>query len=135
MTTNTPINRLKNASFKEVGSWHNASEQANQIQFQPEQISNETNVIYTFVAVANDKNEEVIYVGHTTQSLNHILRCYQKGTGGETFTKINAAIYGKLTNGQVVKIFAFFDSGLLHQGDFRIDLALGLKASLISAFK
>ena len=117
--------RLLHIGFHRVGEWHlNESKPIYTLDSE----SNSCNVLYAFVA-----GTEVLYVGKTTQQLKKRLYGYQNpGPTQYTNIKGNKLISEILVSGKDVEIFALPDHGLLHFGDFHINLAAGLEDSLIA---
>jgi len=117
--------RLLHIGFHRVGEWHlNESKPIYALDAE----SDSRNVLYAFVA-----GSEVLYVGKTTQPLKKRLYGYQNpGPTQYTNIKGNKLISEILVSGKDVEIFALPDHGLLHFGDFHINLAAGLEDSLIA---
>lgn len=122
------MERLTKIGFRPVGSWQLTE---GRLDCALECEGDSRNVLYAFVS-----GREVLYVGKTTQSLKKRMYGYQNpGTTQSTNIKGNKLISDLLLSGGAVEIYALPDHGLLHFGDFHINLAAGLEDSLISKLR
>jgi hypothetical protein len=120
--------RLLNIGFRAVGQWHQEDAKPKYIL---DSESDSRNVLYAFAS-----GTEVLYVGKTTQPLKKRMYSYQNpGPTQYTNVKGNKLISEILLSGGRIEIFALPDNGLLHFGDFHINLAAGLEDSLIAKLK
>lgn len=119
------LQRLLHIGFRSVGKWHlDGVRPVYSLVVESES----RNVLYAFVS-----GSEVLYVGKTTQSLKKRLYGYQNPSPTQkTNVKGNAFLKEILDFGGAVEIFALPDHGLLHFGDFHLNLAAGLEDSLIA---
>ncbi len=117
------LDKLKAIGFVEVGQWR-LLEGGLDYELYP-QYSKARNVLYAFVA-----DDQVKYIGKTTQELHARIENYKYATRSINL-KNQANIIGCLNVDKLVKIFALPDNGLLHYGDFHVNLAAGLEDSLI----
>ena len=90
-------------------------------------MASKTNILYAFVC-----DGEVKYIGKTTGSLSGRMGGYRSpGRTATTNLRNNANIRALLEIGGSVDIFALPDDGLLHYGQFHLNLAAGLEDDLI----
>jgi hypothetical protein len=117
--------RLQHIGFRHVGHWHLT---ASKLAYSLDTERDSRNILYAFVS-----GTEILYIGKTTQSLKKRMYGYQN-PGNSQFTNIkgNKLISDILVSGDTVEIYALPDHGLLHFGDFHINLAAGLEDSLIA---
>ena len=122
------MERLINIGFRKVGEWKALRESISPELFN---LANASNILYAFIS-----NDEVLYVGKTTQSLKKRMYGYQN-PGPTQFTNIKGhkLLLKLLANGRRVDIYALPDDGLHHVGDFHLNLAAGLEDSIISTLK
>lgn len=122
------MNRLLKIGFEFAGHWLLAEES---LTLQLVRHAGQTNVLYAFCC-----DGDVKYVGKTTQSLLTRLYGYRKpGPSQSTNQRNHRLICEQLRAGAAVDIFALPDNGLLHYGDFHVNLAAGLEDSIISTLK
>ncbi|WP_430227019.1 GIY-YIG nuclease family protein [Paraburkholderia tropica] len=89
------------------------------------------NVLYAFVV-----GDEVKYVGKTTMTLRSRMNGYQwPGADQSTNIKCNNYIREALGNNQEVLLYVLPDGGLMHYGQFHINLAAGLEDSIIASLE
>ncbi len=99
--------------------------------FELSQYSSRRNVLYAFVS-----DGDVKYVGKTTQPLYVRMSGYKKpGQGQITNIRNNARIKELLRSNAAVQILVLPDHGLLHFGQFHLNLAAGLEDSLIKVIR
>jgi hypothetical protein len=119
------MNRLLKIGFQCVGRWKMVD---GNLEFELTSHAYSENVLYAFVSNGNIK-----YIGKTTQKLKNRMQGYKRpGPTQSTNIKNKANIEKLLKRGEVVDIFVLPDSGLMHYGDFHLNLAAGLEDSLIS---
>ncbi|BCG46804.1 hypothetical protein GEOBRER4_n1619 [Citrifermentans bremense] len=118
------MERLTKIGFRPVGRWQLTQ---GKLDCALECEGESRNVLYAFIS-----GGEVLYVGKTTQPLKKRMYGYQNpGTTQSTNIKGNRLLNDLITSGDTVEIYALPDHGLLHLGDFHINLAAGLEDSLI----
>jgi hypothetical protein len=116
--------RLENIGFVRAGAWTLAD---GMIAVECAQHSTARNVLYAIVVDA-----EVVYVGKTVQELCKRMQQYR--TPGETQPtnrRNRSAIIRELEARREVLLYVLPDNGLMHYGDFHINLAAGLEDSII----
>ncbi|WP_206036302.1 GIY-YIG nuclease family protein [Crateriforma spongiae] len=122
------MNRLLAIGFQLAGHWILDDDG---LALQMVRHANQTNVLYAFCC-----DGDVKYVGKTTQSLASRLYGYRKPSPTQSTNQRNhRLICEHLSAGAAVDIFALPDNGLLHYGDFHVNLAAGLEDSIISILK
>ncbi len=118
------LNKLIQIGFKKVGNW-TLNDNALSLQIDAEASSK--NVLYSFVVDGEPK-----YVGKTTQTLKKRMYGYEKPSPTQsTNIRNNRLITDDLKAGSVVELFVLPDHGLLHFGDFHVNLAAGLEDSIV----
>jgi hypothetical protein len=122
------IDKLINIGFKKVGEWKLTKDKLSPNLFAEE---NTDNILYCFIL-----NNQPMYIGKTTQKLKRRMYGYQN-PGKSQFTNIrnNQLIKDIITLGSTVEIYALSDNGLLHFGDFHLNLAAGLEDSITNTIK
>lgn len=122
------LDTLTSIGFKKVGVW---SIKNSQLLPNLTAEQNSKNILYCFVI-----NNEPMYVGKTTQMLKSRMYGYQN-PGKTQFTNIrnNQNIKEALANSAQVDIYVLPDHGLLHFGEFHLNLAAGLEDSITSALQ
>lgn len=120
------MNRLIEIGFIKVGFWQITD--GNLKYHLDERFTDVKNNLYAFVC-----DGEVKYVGKTTRLLRNRMYHYSRpGPSQSTNIKNNANIIEMLSNNIAVDIFILPDSGLMHYGQFHLNLAAGLEDSIIS---
>lgn len=120
------MNRLIEIGFIKVGFWQITN--GNLKYHLDERFTDVKNNLYAFVC-----DGEVKYVGKTTRLLRKRMYHYSRpGPSQSTNIKNNANIIEMLSNNIAVDIFVLPDSGLMHYGQFHLNLAAGLEDSIIS---
>jgi len=122
------LTKLTDIGFKKIGSWSNQDEKLVP-NLSSEQDSR--NVLYSFVL-----NNEPVYIGKTTQKFKKRMYGYQN-PGKTQFTNIrnNKNIKDALSNNHTVDIYVLPDNGLLHFGEFHLNLAAGLEDNITKTLK
>ena len=122
------MNQLLKIGFQLAGHWHLLN---NELSLEMIRHGSSKNILYAFVSDGSVK-----YVGKTIQPLRKRLYGYLKpGTSQSTNIKNNSHIKELLTVGAAVDIFALPDNGLLHYGQFHVNLAAGLEDSIIAVLQ
>ncbi len=86
------------------------------------------NVLYAFL-----EDGEIRYIGKSVRTLRQRLYGYWRPSSTQsTNVRINAKIVELLTANRSVDILVLPDSGLMHYGQFHLNLAAGLEDSLIA---
>ncbi|WP_110877647.1 GIY-YIG nuclease family protein [Franconibacter helveticus] len=120
------MNRLIEIGFIKVGFWQITD--GNLKYHLDERFKDVKNNLYAFIC-----DGEVKYVGKTTRLLRNRMYHYSRpGPSQSTNIKNNANIIEMLSNNIAVDIFVLPDSGLMHYGQFHLNLAAGLEDSIIS---
>jgi hypothetical protein len=118
------MNRLLGIGFEPVGHW---VLKGSELAFELSRHASQKNILYAFVS-----DGEVMYVGKTVRSLLTRMRGYKNpGPSQTTNVRNNARIKSLLRSGAAVDILALPDNGLLHYGQFHVNLAGGLEDSVI----
>ena len=119
--------QLMNIGFRVVGRWL-LEEKGTKLSYILDSESNSRNILYAFIS-----GTEILYIGKTTQPLRKRMYGYQNpGATQNTNIKGNKFISDLLHTGSTVEIYVLPDNGLLHFGNFHINLAAGLEDSLIT---
>lgn len=122
------MNRLLAIGFEPAGHWVVSGES---LFFELTRHSTQRNILYAFVC-----DGDVKYVGKTTQTLRARMNGYKKpGQTQVTNIRNSARIRQLLSSGSVVDILALPDNGLLHYGQFHVNLAAGLEDDIIRLLK
>ena len=118
------MNRLLEIGFVPAGHWLLEGEK---LKFVLTRHSMQKNILYAFVC-----DGEVKYVGKTIRSLSQRMSGY-KTPGPTQITNIgnHRRIRELLVKGIFVEIYALPDNGLLHYGQFHLNLAAALEDSII----
>lgn len=118
------MNRLLDIGFEPAGHWilENGI-----LSYQLIRHSSQKNVLYAFVC-----DGQVKYVGKTVRSLASRMSGYKApGPSQSTNIKNHNRIKQVLAVGVAVEILALPDHGLLHYGQFRVNLAAALEDGII----
>ncbi|HRG56316.1 MAG TPA: GIY-YIG nuclease family protein [Lacunisphaera sp.] len=118
------MNRLLNIGFEQAGHW---GLKDGALIFELSRHSTQRNILYAFIC-----NGQVMYVGKTTQPLRTRMSGYKNpGNTQATNAANHSLIKSLLISGESVEILALPDNGLLHYGQFHLNLAAGLEDSII----
>lgn len=121
---NDSLDKLVSAGFKACGSWNIANDKIN---YDIDCATHLMNVLYAFIVEG-----KVMYIGKTNRSLPTRLAGYKKLSRTQsTNIKNNRNICECLKCGKRVEIYFLPDNGLLKYGSFHLNVAAGLKDSLI----
>ncbi|UBM07985.1 GIY-YIG nuclease family protein [Cupriavidus metallidurans] len=117
--------RLFDIGFAPVGYWRLDGDL---LRLELTNMIEHSNVLYAFIS-----DDDVLYVGKTTQTLRRRMASYLKpgSTTQSTNIRNNAAIVELLRTGKPVEILALPDLGLHRLGEFRINYAAALEDSII----
>ncbi|CNE56602.1 Uncharacterised protein [Yersinia pseudotuberculosis] len=119
------MDRLLNIGFIKIGYWELLDGQLHYIM--TESFSDVCNNLYAFIC-----DGEVKYIGKTTRLLKKRMYHYKKpGISQSTNIKNNAYIREALLQNIAVDILVLPDNGLMHYGQFHLNLAAGLEDSII----
>jgi len=122
------MNRLLEIGFQAAGHWHLVD---GELSLELLRHGLQRNILYAFVS-----DGEVKYVGKTVQTLSKRLYGYKNpGATQSTNIKNNSRIKELLNTGAAVDILALPDNGLLHYGQFHVNLAAGLEDNIIDVLK
>lgn len=118
------MNRLLEIGFQPSGHW---SLQSDELVFTLTLHSSQRNILYAFVC-----DGQVKYVGKTTQSLAKRMAGY-KTPGNKPSTNFTNSqrIRDLLLGGGAVEILSLRDNGLMHYGQFHLNLAAALEDDII----
>ncbi len=121
---NTALNKRTQIGFKKVGTWNIDGET---VSLKIGEESSSKNVLYSFVV-----DGELKYIGKTTQALKKRMYGYKNpGPTQSTNIKNNQLIKNALKENSKVELFVLPDHGLLHFGEFHVNLAAGLEDSIV----
>lgn len=119
------MDRLLKIGFIKIGYWDFVNGQLDYVI--TESFSDVCNNLYAFVC-----DGEVKYIGKTTRLLKKRMYHYKNpGASQSTNIKNNAHIREALQQNIAVDILALPDNGLMHYGQFHLNLAAGLEDSII----
>lgn len=118
------MNRLLEIGFEPAGRWLLEGEQ---LTCTLTRHATQRNILYAFVC-----DGQVTYIGKTTQPLQRRMHGYRRpGATQATNVRNHASLHEQLAQGAAVEILALPDNGLLHYGQFHLNLAAGLEDDLI----
>lgn len=119
------MNRLLDIGFEPSGHWFLTEGRPD---FTLTRNATRSNILYAFVS-----DGEVLYVGKTVRTLAVRMANYRR-PGKDQSTNIgnNGRIKALLEAGDSVDILSLPDSGLMHYGQFHLNLAAGLEDSIIA---
>jgi hypothetical protein len=122
------MNRLLEIGFQPAGHWL-LNEDG--LSFELLRHGSQRNVLYAFVS-----DGHVQYVGKTVQPLARRMHGYKNpGPGQSTNIKNHELIKDSLQEGAAVDILVLPDNGLLHYGQFHVNLAAGLEDNVIAVLQ
>jgi hypothetical protein len=121
--------KLLNLNFINIGYWKVSNdllayEVAREFEYEIEV----PNSLYIFY---NDKDDKILYVGKTTQTLKKRLYQYTRGNGKSTNQKVNKNIRKILEKSNSISIWVLNDNYPFSWGPYNINLAAGLEDSII----
>jgi len=118
------LDRLRKIGFTKVGFWKLDGEE---LELELADLPDTPNNLYAFAV-----GGQLAYVGKTVKPLRVRLAGYKKpGATQVTNIKNNKNIKECLKKGKLVDVYVLPDSGLMHYGDFHLNLADALEDSLI----
>ena len=118
------MNRLLEIGFEPAGHWILENDKLN---FELTRHSSQKNILYAFVC-----DGQVKYVGKTVRALSVRMSGYKTpGTTQTTNINNHKRIRELLSSGAAIEILALPDGGLLHYGQFHLNLAAALEDDLI----
>ncbi|MEG3135648.1 GIY-YIG nuclease family protein [Rouxiella sp. T17] len=119
------MDRLLKIGFIKIGYWELQDDQLHYVM--TESFTDGCNNLYAFVC-----DGEVKYIGKTTRLLKKRMYHYKRpGATQSTNIKNNANIRDALLQSMGVDILVLPDNGLMHYGQFHLNLAAGLEDSMI----
>ncbi|WP_199911620.1 GIY-YIG nuclease family protein [Dongshaea marina] len=119
------LNKITQIGFRKVGEWY-LDNQKPQLNIHEEAES--SNILYSFVVDGIPK-----YIGKTTQPLKKRMYGYlNPGATQSTNIRNHQNILDALTTNSSIELYVLPDHGLLHFGEFHLNLAAGLEDSLIA---
>lgn len=118
------MNRLVAIGFEKVGYWHLDSDR---LEVELHRMGSKKNILYAFVC-----DGDVKYIGKTKSTLSSRMSGYRSPSRTQTTNLRNHSnIRALLQLEGSVDILALPDDGLLHYGQFHLNLAAGLEDDLI----
>jgi hypothetical protein len=118
------MHRLLAIGFQPAGSWSLVD---GRLQFTLARLATQANILYAFAC-----DGQVMYVGKTTQPLARRMAAYRTpGATQSTNIANHRRIVACLEADAAVDILALPDNGLMHYGQFHLNLAEGLEDDLI----
>lgn len=118
------MNRLLEIGFQPAGHWLLDHDE---VVFILTRHSTQKNILYAFVC-----DGQVKYVGKTIQPLAKRMAGYKNpGIGQSTNIRNNKKIRDLLIGGGAVEILALPDNGLMHYGQFHLNMAAALEDDII----
>jgi len=122
------MNRLMEIGFQTAGHWQLVD---GELSLELLRHGSQKNVLYAFVS-----DGDVKYVGKTVQRLVTRLSGYRHpGPTQSTNTRNNGLIKELLNSGAAVDILTLPDNGMLHYGQFHVNLAAGLEDNIIAVLQ
>jgi hypothetical protein len=119
------LKKLTNIGFRKVGCWSLENEE---LALAIEAEADSANILYSFVVDGVPK-----YIGKTTQALKKRMYGYRKPAATQiTNIRNNTNMRLALQNNAVIELYVLPDHGLLHFGQFHLNLAAGLEDSIVS---
>ena len=120
------LSKLTDIGFKKVGIW-------SLVNCEPELLieaeGDSANILYSFVVDGVPK-----YIGKTVQPLKKRMYGYRKPAATQsTNIRNNGNIKSALESGSSIELYVLPDHGLLHFGEFHLNLAAGLEDSIVSS--
>lgn len=117
--------RLRKIGFTLAGKWELRDDKLS--AFLKKSCRDKFNVLYAFVA-----GGRLMYLGKTVKPLAKRMAGYESGHKSQLTNKRNhEKLCLCLGKGESVDIYVLPDNGLLHYGEFHINLAAGLEDNLI----
>ena len=118
------IQSLTDIKFYKAGNW---ALDKGDLTFDSDKLPTNLNALYAFVV-----DEEVVYVGKTTNSLKKRLNQYQKPHATQrTNMKVQNEILNVLSKNGNVDIYVFVENNPEYVGQFELNKAAGLEDSII----
>jgi hypothetical protein len=119
------LSKITDIGFRKAGDWSLLNGEP-ELSIEAEEDSE--NILYSFVVDGVPK-----YIGKTVQSLRKRMYGYRKPAATQsTNIRNNNHIKSALQSGSVVELYVLPDHGLLHFGEFHLNLAAGLEDSIVS---
>ena len=124
----TNMNRLLGIGFAQAGNW---SLKNGVLSLSISRFGEQKNVLYSFL-----EDGEIRYVGKSTQSLRRRMYGYLRPSISQgTNVRVNGLIQHSLSSSHDVEILVLPDNGLMHYGQFHLNLAAGLEDSIIASIR
>ncbi len=118
------LQKLTKIGFRKVGEWYLEGEC---LSLELHEESQSKNILYSIVVDGEPK-----YVGKTVQTLKKRMHGYQRPAPTQSTNIRNSKlIIDALKRSCSVELFALPDNGLLHFGEFHLNLAAGLEDSVV----
>lgn len=119
------MNRLLEIGFEHAGSWVLDN---GVLSLQLVRYGEQKNVLYSFI-----EEGELRYVGKTVRTLRQRMAGYQRPSSSQlTNVRVNRLLVDSLAKGADVEVLVLPDNGLMHYGQFHLNLAAGLEDSIIA---
>ena len=120
------LSKLTDIGFRKVGVWL-LSDGEPELAIEAE--GDSANILYCFVVDGVPR-----YIGKTVQPLRKRMYGYRKPAATQsTNIRNNGNIRSALKAGSVVELYVLPVNGLLHFGEFHLNLAAGLEDGIVSA--
>lgn len=133
MENTKALETLFTLKFEKIGKWNFNNNNLEIDNFGNSSKFNYKNALYVFLTIDIDGNNEIKYVGKTTQSLKSRFYGYIRGNGTSTNFKNNDNIKSAINSNMEVQIWALIDDDFpLNWCGFNINMAAGLEDDLIS---
>lgn len=121
--------KLIDVGFKNVGFWNIGNSE--ELIYKLNYLSSVENILYAFI-----EDNELLYIGKTTQNLDNRFKGYLKpGRTQTTNIRNNFELTKLIRIGKVIEIWLLEDVGLMEYGGFKLNLAAGLEDSLIKELR
>ena len=122
------MNRLLDIGFEIAGHWQLSGKN---LTLELLRYASQRNILYAFAS-----DGEVKYVGKTIQTLRKRMAEYKNPSATQpTNIKNHNNIRKLLESGAAIDILALPDNGLMHYGQFHLNLAAGLEDSIIEVMQ
>jgi len=122
------LHKLTDIGFKQVGIW---SLKNDELELTLTVEADSKNILYCFVVDGIPK-----YIGKTVQPLKKRMYGYLKpAISQSTNIRNNTNLKSTLKSGAIVELYVLPDNGLLHFGEFHVNLAAGLEDSIVCSLK
>lgn len=122
------MNRLLEIGFVQAGNWSLVD---GKLVLTITVHGEHRNVLYSFL-----EDGEIRYIGKSVRTLRQRMHGYWRPSSTQsTNVRVNGLIQQSLSAGRDVEILVLPDSGLMHYGQFHLNLAAGLEDSIIASIQ